>query len=53
MIVKIDLEKAHDHVDWELLEQVLKVSGFDENLRSLIMYCISSASLLCVGIDGH
>lgn len=44
-IVKVDLEKAYDRVDWGFLEQVLMTSGFKENFRRLVLSCISSTEV--------
>lgn len=45
MIVKVDLEKAYDRVDWRFLSQVLAASGFNSTLRGLIMNTITNAEL--------
>lgn len=44
MILKVDLQKAYDRVDWTFLSRVLEVSGFNSTLRRLIMDIITSAS---------
>lgn len=47
MIIKIDLEKAYDRVDWKFLKVGRKV-GFSNPLRNLIMSCITSTSLAII-----
>lgn len=44
-IIKVDLKKAYDHVDWNFLPQVLKFKGFNSLLRRLIMQSIFTTSL--------
>lgn len=44
-ILKIDLEKVYDRVDWEFLKKVLKFTGFKAESISLIMDCVTSARL--------
>lgn len=41
-VVKVDLEKAYDRVD----NQVMPFSGFNSHICSLIMHCIPLTSLL-------
>lgn len=45
-ILKVDLEKAYDRVDWDFLKQVLKFTGFAPILIDLIMDYVSSSKLL-------
>lgn len=45
MILKVDLEKAYDHVDWDFLRQVLMASGFNSTFRGLIMNIITTTEL--------
>lgn len=35
MIVKIDLEKAYDRVDWQFLEEVINKVGFDSPMGAV------------------
>lgn len=44
-ILKVDLEKAYDRIDWTFLKQVLKFTSFKEGFIDLIMDCISSKKL--------
>lgn len=47
-ILKVDLEKAYDHIDWHFLKQVLHDAGFLDYQISLVLICIleSRISLL-------
>ena len=44
MVVKIDLEKAYNRLEWSFVRMVLKHFGFPANIINLIMSCISSTS---------
>lgn len=44
-MVKIDLEKAYDRIGWDFIDRVLLVVGFEDSLRKLIMYCVSSTKI--------
>ena len=44
MVVKIDLEKAYDRLEWSFIKIVLKHFGFPPNIVNLIMSCVSSTS---------
>lgn len=47
--IKIDLEKAFDHLKWSFNENILKEVSLDEKLVGLIMRCITTTSynILC------
>lgn len=45
MVVKIDLEKAYDRVDWKFLEDDLQEVGFGEFLIRVIMGYLTSSQL--------
>ena len=45
MVVKIDLEKAYDHLEWSFIKIVLGHFGFPENIINLIMNCVSTTSM--------
>lgn len=51
MAIKIDLAKAYDRVEWEVLQSVMANLGFDVRFIQLIMECITIAkcSLLLNG----
>ena len=42
MVVKIDLEKAYDRLEWSFIKMVLEHFGFLENMINLIMSCVST-----------
>lgn len=44
MMVKIDLEKAYDRLEWYFIETTLQGLGLFENLIKVIMLCISSVT---------
>lgn len=45
MVVKIDLEKAYDMMNWNFIGKVLAEIGVDEKLRRVIMGCVASTSM--------
>ena len=44
MVVKIDLEKAFDRLEWSFIRMVLTHFGFPENIIRLILSCVSTTS---------
>ena len=42
--VKLDMNKAYDHVEWGFLEAIMLKMGFHEHWVQLIMECVSSVS---------
>lgn len=50
-LVKIDICKAYDSVNWEFLEATLPAFGFSDAFVRLIMVCVSTPSYF-VNING-
>lgn len=44
MVVKLDMSKVYDRVEWSYIEAVMKALSFQEKWIKLIMACISSFS---------
>lgn len=42
MTIKIDLEKAHDRLNWDFIHDTLVDAGFPTNIISIIWFFISS-----------
>lgn len=45
MLLKIDLEKAFDRLEWSFIKQSLLILNFPKNIIDLIMSCISTSSI--------
>ena len=45
---KLDIEKAYDHVNWDLLIYIMRRMGFGERWIAWVRHCISSASFCSV-----
>lgn len=45
MVVKVDLEKAYDWIQWNFLEKFIKAVGFSPSIWKLIMFCVASTNL--------
>ena len=45
MVIKVDLEKAYDRLNWSFIEDTLKDIGIPTNLQSVITRCISTSSM--------
>ena len=52
MVVKIDLKKAYDRLEWSFIRDTLGLFKFPNQLISLIMSCVSTSSIsvLCNGV---
>ena len=44
MMVKVDLEKAYDRLEWSFIYETLCLVGIDDKLCSAIMSCITTSS---------
>lgn len=45
MIVKIDLEKAYDRINWKFLQYVLMRVGFNDSMGEFIMFIVTSVRM--------
>ena len=44
MAIKVDLEKAHDKLEWSFIRETLLKTNFPKELIELIMNCVSSTT---------
>lgn len=51
VVIKLDIEKAFDIVDWEFLDNIMTAKGFGNTWRRWIKGCISSTSPLSSMVD--
>ncbi|KAL9689597.1 hypothetical protein QQ045_009984 [Rhodiola kirilowii] len=55
-MLKLDISKAYDSVDWDFLNQTIKIFGFLVRFIDWIMACVSSVKfsvLVNGGLEGH
>lgn len=45
MIIKIDLEKAFDRIDWGFLQVFLRKVGVGDEIVTVIMSCVQTTNL--------
>ncbi|XP_028790032.1 uncharacterized protein LOC114746021 [Neltuma alba] len=45
MVVKIDMNKAYDRLEWRFIEEVMRKMGFSEKWIAWIMECVQSVML--------
>jgi len=45
VIVKVDFEKAYDSIEWDFLEYMIKILGFQCRWINWIKMCLKSASV--------
>ena len=52
MLVKLDISKAYDKLNWEFIGKMLEAFGFNQNWVSWIMHLVSLAffSILVNGV---
>ena len=48
VVLKIDLYKAYESVEWSFLDRTLAGFGFPKVIRRLIMFCVSFSALSIV-----
>ena len=44
MVIKINLEKVYDRLEWSFIRMVLDHFGFPKNFSELILSCVSTTS---------
>lgn len=42
MILKLDLQKAYDRLEWTFVMEAMKMWGFNEEVRKMMLNCIST-----------
>ena len=45
MVIKVDLEKAYDKLEWSFVYKVLQAFHFPPNLIKVIMSCVTSTRI--------
>lgn len=53
MVIKLDMSKIYDRVDWDFLKIVMLTMGLDVKLVQLIMSCLSLSILINGELHGH
>lgn len=43
-MLKLDLQKAYDSLEWSFVMRALKLWGFSDKVRSMLFSCISSVT---------
>lgn len=44
MVIKYDLKKTYDKIEWNFFDKALAVWGFNENFKKLIVGCVRLVS---------
>lgn len=42
MVLKVDMNKAYDRIEWDFLRKVMEAMGFEEKWVNWIMQCVST-----------
>lgn len=45
IVVKVDLEKAYDRIQWEFLEKAIETVGLSPSIFKLIIFCVTLTKL--------
>jgi len=48
MVLKMDMSKAYDRIEWKFLEQMLITLGFHTNWVRLVVRCVTSVTYLII-----
>lgn len=52
MLIKLDISKAYDKIEWPYLQVVMFVMGFSEQWVSLIMTCVTTVHYFVI-VNGN
>lgn len=47
IMLKLDMTKAYDRLDWNFLKKILHSFGFGEDFIQLINYCVTIPKVYC------
>ena len=48
VLLKLDLEKAYDKMDWSFLDMAMKLKGFGKRWRKWIWGCLSTTNFIII-----
>ncbi|KAK5802152.1 hypothetical protein PVK06_029735 [Gossypium arboreum] len=52
IVIKLDLSKAYDRVEWNFIKEIMLRMGFDQKWVNALMKCVETVSYSVV-INGH